>query len=178
MGTVGLILLGLAAGGGAGLLAGLIGIGGGIVIVPVIYYGLLDTGVSINTAAHVAVATSLAAIVPTAIVSFLGHWRAGNNDISFLRDLGTCDSGWCNRSATRRTSCARQPNERNFRNALPGIRGSFCCAPSLSAGFRPAAWWLISPCRGDRNRSYIRFCRGRRRHSYQYRYDPFGVADA
>ena len=88
MGALGLILLGLVAGGGAGLLAGLIGIGGGIVIVPVIYYGLLDTGVSMNTAAHVAVAMSLAAIVPTAIVSFLGHWRAGNTDISFLREWG------------------------------------------------------------------------------------------
>ena len=33
----GLILVGIIAGGGAGLLAGLIGIGGGIVIVPVIY---------------------------------------------------------------------------------------------------------------------------------------------
>jgi uncharacterized protein len=88
MDSTGLMLLGFAAGGGAGVLAGLIGIGGGIVIVPVIYYGLLDTGVSIDTAAHVAVATSLAAIVPTAIVSFLGHWRAGNTDFRFLRDWG------------------------------------------------------------------------------------------
>jgi hypothetical protein len=36
-----LICLGLVSGTGAGLLAGLIGIGGGIVIVPVMYYGLL-----------------------------------------------------------------------------------------------------------------------------------------
>jgi len=83
-----LILVGIIAGGGAGLLAGLIGIGGGIVIVPVIYFGLLHSGMSVDTAAHVAVATSLAAIVPTAIVSFLGHWRAGNTDIGFLRDWG------------------------------------------------------------------------------------------
>src|SRR5579859_5857566 len=88
MSTFTLILLGIVAGGGAGLLAGLIGIGGGIVIVPVIYYGLINSGVSIDTAAHVAVATSLAAIVPTAIVSFLGHWRAGNTDFGFLRDWG------------------------------------------------------------------------------------------
>ena len=32
-----LIVLGAAAGAGAGLLAGLIGIGGGIVVVPVVY---------------------------------------------------------------------------------------------------------------------------------------------
>jgi uncharacterized protein len=88
MSTFGLSLLGIVAGGGAGLLAGMIGIGGGIVIVPVIYYGLINSGVPVDTAAHVAVATSLAAIVPTAIVSFLGHWRAGNTDFRFLRDWG------------------------------------------------------------------------------------------
>jgi uncharacterized membrane protein YfcA len=88
MSTFQLILVGVVAGGGAGLLAGMIGIGGGIVIVPVIYHGLIHGGVPVDTAAHVAVATSLAAIVPTAIVSFFGHWRAGNTDIGFLRDWG------------------------------------------------------------------------------------------
>lgn len=83
-----MILLGLIAGGSAGLLAGLLGIGGGIVIVPVVYFGLLHDGTASNVAAHIAVATSLAAIVPTAIVSFLGHWRAGNADFAFLRDWG------------------------------------------------------------------------------------------
>lgn len=88
MGTTGLILLGVAAGTGAGLLAGLIGIGGGIVVVPVVYYGLAYSGLSSDVAAHVAVATSLAAIMPASIVSFLGHWRAGNADVSFLREWG------------------------------------------------------------------------------------------
>ena len=55
-----LIGLGAAAGAGAGLLAGLIGIGGGIVVVPVVYYGLLSSGVPPDEAVHVAVATSLA----------------------------------------------------------------------------------------------------------------------
>jgi len=36
-----LIALGFAAGAGAGMLAGLIGIGGGLVVVPVAYYGLV-----------------------------------------------------------------------------------------------------------------------------------------
>jgi uncharacterized membrane protein YfcA len=83
-----LILLGLAAGACAGVLAGLIGIGGGIVVVPAIYYGLVASGVSPDQAVHVAVATSLAAIMPAACVSFLGHWRAGNTDIVFFRDWG------------------------------------------------------------------------------------------
>src|SRR5262249_47603713 len=81
------VCLGLISGAGAGLLAGLIGIGGGIVIVPVIYYGLISAGASGDQAAHVAVATSLAAILPAALASLFGHWRAGNADF-FLREWG------------------------------------------------------------------------------------------
>jgi uncharacterized membrane protein YfcA len=83
-----LILLGAVSGAGAGLLAGLIGIGGGIVVVPVVYYGLIEVGTSADQAAHVAVGTSLAAILPAALVSSLVHWRAGNIDTRFLRDWG------------------------------------------------------------------------------------------
>lgn len=85
---VALITLGCVAGMGAGLLAGLIGIGGGIVVVPVVYFGLLSSGIPPNEAVHVAVATSLASILPAAVVSFLAHRRAGNADFAFLRDWG------------------------------------------------------------------------------------------
>ena len=88
MGTFWLVLLGMVSGAGAGLLAGLIGIGGGIVIVPVVFYGLVETGTSADQAAHVAVGTSLAAILPAALLSSLAHWRAGNTDFRFLRDWG------------------------------------------------------------------------------------------
>jgi uncharacterized membrane protein YfcA len=70
------------------LLAGLIGIGGGIVVVPAVYYGLINSGFSPDEAAHVAVSTSLATILPAAITSSIAHWRAGNTDISFLRQWG------------------------------------------------------------------------------------------
>jgi uncharacterized protein len=83
-----LIWVGLVSGAGAGLLAGLVGIGGGIVIVPVTFYGLLAGGFSANEAAHVAIATSLAAILPAAVASTIGHWRAGNTDFAFLREWG------------------------------------------------------------------------------------------
>lgn len=71
---------------GRSLLAGLVGIGGGIVIVPVTFYGLLASGFSANEAAHVAIATSLASILPAAVASTIGHWRAGNTDFAFLRE--------------------------------------------------------------------------------------------
>jgi uncharacterized membrane protein YfcA len=83
-----LIGLGIVSGSGAGLLAGLIGIGGGIVIVPVVYYGLVSSGVAPDEAVHVAIATSLAAILPAAVVSFFAHRRAGNTDFAFLRNWG------------------------------------------------------------------------------------------
>jgi uncharacterized membrane protein YfcA len=83
-----LIAIGVVAGTFAGLLAGLIGIGGGVVVVPVVYYGLLHSGMPADDAVHVAVATSLASILPAAVVSFLAHRRAGNTDFGFLRDWG------------------------------------------------------------------------------------------
>ena len=89
MSTSLLVCLGMFAGAGAGLLAGLIGIGGRIVIVPIVYYGPTTAGVSANEAAHMAVFTiSLAAIMPTAIVSSFVHRRAGNTDFAFFRDWG------------------------------------------------------------------------------------------
>jgi uncharacterized protein len=80
-----LIVLGACAGGCAGLLAGLLGIGGGVVIVPVVFYGLVASHMAPDLAAHVAVSTSLAAILPAALVSSFTHWRGGNADIDFLR---------------------------------------------------------------------------------------------
>ena len=79
-----LLLLGSIAGAGAGLLAGLIGIGGGDCCRPSGFYGLTASGASADAAAHIAVGTSLAAILPASIVSFLGHWRCRNTDVGFL----------------------------------------------------------------------------------------------
>jgi uncharacterized membrane protein YfcA len=49
---------------------------------------LVDSGFTADQAAHIAVNTSLAAIVPAAVVSSLSHWRAGNTDFAFLREWG------------------------------------------------------------------------------------------
>jgi uncharacterized membrane protein YfcA len=86
--SFGFVLLGVASGTAAGLLAGLTGFGGGVVVVPVVFYGLVEAGTSADQAAHVAVGTSLAAILPAALVSSLAHWRAGNTDIRFFREWG------------------------------------------------------------------------------------------
>jgi uncharacterized membrane protein YfcA len=70
----------VASGAVAGLLAGLFGVGGGIVIVPALDAALELSGVSSDVALHVAVATSMAVIVPTAIASSRSHARRGSVD--------------------------------------------------------------------------------------------------
>ena len=79
------ILLLLFTGAVAGLLAGLLGVGGGIVIVPVLFhlFGLLN--LPIETAMHMAIGTSLATIVPTSIFSMRAHFKKGTVDVDLLK---------------------------------------------------------------------------------------------
>jgi uncharacterized membrane protein YfcA len=75
----------LATGCVAGVLAGLFGIGGGIVIVPVLEAALGFLGVDPAIRMHVAVATSLATIIPTSISSTLAHHRRKSVDFDIVR---------------------------------------------------------------------------------------------
>ncbi len=75
----------LATGCTAGVLAGLFGIGGGIVIVPVLEAVLGYVGVDAAIRMHVAVATSLATIIPTSIASARAHYRRGAVDVEIVR---------------------------------------------------------------------------------------------
>ena len=69
----------------AGILAGLLGVGGGIVIVPVLFFLFQSFGVSPESAMLVATATSLATIVPTSISSIRSHNKKGNVDFDLLK---------------------------------------------------------------------------------------------
>ncbi|WP_370980992.1 sulfite exporter TauE/SafE family protein [Agaribacterium sp. ZY112] len=75
----------VATGAFAGILAGLLGVGGGIVIVPVLFFLFQSFGVSADTAMVVATATSLATIVPTSISSIRAHNQKGNVDFALLK---------------------------------------------------------------------------------------------
>jgi len=75
----------LATGCVSGVLAGLFGIGGGIVIVPVLEGALGVLGVDPAIRMHVAVATSLATIIPTSISSARAHHRRGAVDLDIVR---------------------------------------------------------------------------------------------
>jgi uncharacterized membrane protein YfcA len=68
----------------AGFSAGLLGIGGGAILVPGIYYILKHFGYA-DVAMHVAVGTSLATIIFTGISSAIAHHKKGAVDIPMLK---------------------------------------------------------------------------------------------
>ena len=75
-----------AAGLIAGILAGIFGIGGGAIIVPVMYQALVALGFDDSVSFHVALGTAISSIVPTAIRSFAAHRVRGAVDMALLRD--------------------------------------------------------------------------------------------
>src|SRR5229473_7759423 len=75
----------LVAGVVTGLLAGLFGIGGGAVIVPVLYEVFRILGVPDEVRMQLCVGTSLAIIVPTNIRSYLAHRAEGAVDHQVVR---------------------------------------------------------------------------------------------
>lgn len=86
--TIALYVLSLLATGAfSGFLAGLLGVGGGIVVVPVLFHVFDAFNVDPSIRMQVAVGTSLATIIPTSIVSARSHWRKGSMDKSLLRSL-------------------------------------------------------------------------------------------
>jgi uncharacterized membrane protein YfcA len=78
-----LIVAGLVA----GFLAGLLGIGGGGVLVPVLYevFRILDVDPAIRM--HMVLGTTLAIIAPTSLKSFAGHRAKGSVDLALLKRI-------------------------------------------------------------------------------------------
>lgn len=82
-----IVLIYLLVGVLAGFMAGLFGVGGGLVIVPALIYCFAMQGVSPLIAVQLAVGTSLATIVFTSISSVKAHHSHGNVDWSIWRLL-------------------------------------------------------------------------------------------
>lgn len=78
----------LTAGAAAGIIAGLLGVGGGIVIVPVLFHLFTLLGLDEAVRMKVAVGTSLATIVATAWSSASAHYKRGTVDPVFLKSYG------------------------------------------------------------------------------------------
>ena len=80
-----LALLLIAVGALSGFLAGVFGVGGGALIVPVLYEFFRLVGVPEEVRMPLCVGTSLAIIIPTSIRSFNAHRAKGAVDMSVLR---------------------------------------------------------------------------------------------
>lgn len=76
----------LASGVVAGITAGLLGIGGGIVVVPVLFHVFGLVGVDETVRMQMAVGTSLATIIPTSISSALSHHKRGAINFEIIRN--------------------------------------------------------------------------------------------
>jgi uncharacterized membrane protein YfcA len=75
----------IAVGALAGFLAGVFGIGGGAILVPVFYECFRIAGVPLEVRMPLCIGTSLAIIIPTSIRSFRAHMARGAVDIEILR---------------------------------------------------------------------------------------------
>ena len=83
-----LIPLLLALGVFAGFLAGLLGVGGGMILVPGLYFLFKTLGYSTDVLMHLAVGTSLAIIIPTGISSAYAHYKRDAVRIDLVRYIG------------------------------------------------------------------------------------------
>ena len=85
-GDLAILVVGLACAGAInGVLAGVFGVGGGAVIVPVLYELFRVIGVEESARMPLCVGTSLAIIIPTSIASFRAHRKRGTVDMDILR---------------------------------------------------------------------------------------------
>jgi uncharacterized membrane protein YfcA len=83
-----LIFVVALAGVAAGFLSGLLGIGGGGVLVPVLYEAFGAIGVSEDVRMHMTLGTTLAVIAPTVVTSLASHNQRGSVDASVVRRMG------------------------------------------------------------------------------------------
>jgi uncharacterized protein len=73
----------------AGFMAGLLGVGGGIIMVPALYYAFTVLDFDILTRMHLSVGTSLAIIIPTSIISTKTHMEYDAVDFKMVKSFGT-----------------------------------------------------------------------------------------
>lgn len=78
----------LVIGAVAGVIAGLLGVGGGIVLVPAFYFAFEGLGYGTDGLMQICLATSLATIVVTSVRSVMGHHKKGAVDWEILRGWG------------------------------------------------------------------------------------------
>ena len=72
----------------SGFMAGLLGVGGGIIMVPALYYAFTVLGYDESTKMHLALGTSLAIIIPTSVMSTRTHMKYEAVDFTLIKSFG------------------------------------------------------------------------------------------
>ena len=72
----------------SGFIAGLLGVGGGIIMVPALYYAFTVMNYDIASRMHLALGTSLAIIIPTSIMSAKTHMKFKAVDFDLIKSFG------------------------------------------------------------------------------------------
>ncbi|MDC0031468.1 sulfite exporter TauE/SafE family protein [Candidatus Pelagibacter sp.] len=86
--TVNLLVVLAIAAAVAGFMAGLLGVGGGIIMVPALYYAFTVLDFDILTRMHLSIGTSLAIIIPTSIISTKTHMEYDAVDFKMVKSFG------------------------------------------------------------------------------------------
>ena len=71
-----------------GFMAGLFGIGGGLIMVPVLFYVFSFVGIERTIVMHLAVGTSFSIIIPNSIISTITHMKFKAVDFSIVKTFG------------------------------------------------------------------------------------------
>ena len=72
----------------SGFMAGLLGVGGGIIMVPALYYAFTVLGFDEATKMHLSLGTSLAIIIPTSVMSTRTHMEFKAVDFTLIKSFG------------------------------------------------------------------------------------------
>ncbi len=124
----------LAIGAFAGVMAGLLGVGGGIILVPAFYYAFSGLGYESPQLMQICLATSLATIIVTSVRSVLAHHRKGAVDWEVLR---TWAPGIVVGAVVGMLTVAALRSQ-----VLQGIFGVLALIVALYLGFGRATWRL------------------------------------
>ena len=71
-----------------GFMAGFFGIGGGLIMVPILFYMFSFVGVEQTIIMHLAIGTSFSIIIPTSIISTMTHMKFKAVDLSIVKSFG------------------------------------------------------------------------------------------
>ncbi len=71
-----------------GFMAGFFGIGGGLIMVPILYYLFSFAGVDHAFVMHIAIGTSFSIIIPNSIISTITHMRFKAVDFNIVKTFG------------------------------------------------------------------------------------------